>query len=279
MLSTSSIGTGLPSRLDVQQVAQMDRRVGLHRRGILLPQVIGRPVAGRLQHVHRLRFPGVLFARPPRLVEPADGQHVRAPQPALGVDLLQLLLNPVRPMPEMRLCMPGKYSAHHRTAQAHRLEVQPAAIGRDDRDPHLRHDLQKTRVDGIAIAPHRVGQLPSSSPAINPVGNGILRQIGVHRRRPADQHRKVMRIDAFRRPHVDRTERPQPLARQPAMHRAGGKDHRHRHPPLALMLIRQHQMPGTRPHGILGLGPDALQPLPQVVAPRDTGKVQSMKAT
>ena len=42
----------------------MDRRVGPHRGGVLLPDVIGRPVAGRLQHVHGLRFPGVAVGHP-----------------------------------------------------------------------------------------------------------------------------------------------------------------------------------------------------------------------
>ena len=33
------------------------------------------------------------------------------------------------------------------------------------------------------------------------------------------------------------------------------------------MLVRQHQMPGARAHGILGLGADTLQPLAQIVQP------------
>ena len=37
------------------------------------------------------------------------------------------------------------------------------------------------------------------------------------------------------------------------------------------MLIRQHQMPGTRPHGILSLGADTLQPLTKIIQTR-TGR-------
>ena len=43
----------LAQRLDVQKVAYVDRRVGPHRGTVLLPQVIGCAVAGRLQHMHR----------------------------------------------------------------------------------------------------------------------------------------------------------------------------------------------------------------------------------
>ncbi len=110
----------------------------------------------------------------------------------------------------------GEIFGHHRAGQAHGLKVQTAAIGRQHRNPHLRHDLQQTRINRLAIAAHGFGQSAFDQPATHPVRDGILRQIGVHRGRPtADQHRKIMRINAFRRPHVDRTEGAQALARQP----------------------------------------------------------------
>ena len=38
------------------------------------------------------------------------------------------------------------------------------------------------------------------------------------------------------------------------------------------MLVRQHQLPGARPHGIFRLGPDPLQPLAQGIRPGISGK-------
>jgi hypothetical protein len=209
-------GHGLAQGLDGEQVAQMHRRHRLHLGRILLPHLEGGARHRRLQHVHRGRFPGMGLPRPARLVEAADGQNIAPALPAKGMNPLDLLLDAGQADAGNPALHPGEIVRHHRAAQPHRLEVQAPPVGGDDRDPHLRHDLEKPRVDGLAVAPHGVGQRAVDQPLLDPVGDGILGQIGVHHRRPAaDQHREVMRVDAFGRPHVERTEGPQPLPRQP----------------------------------------------------------------
>lgn len=199
--------------LDVQQVAQMDRRIRLHLLRILLPQLVRRLVTGHLQHMHRGRFPGMGLAAGARLVEAADRQHVQTGFPALVMHLLGLVLNAADADAADPAGHAGEVIGTHRPAQAHRLEVQTAAIGGNHRDPHLRHDLQQPLVDRLAITRHRLGQRPVQQPALDPVGQRILGQIGVHDGRAAgNQHREVMRIDTFRRPHQQRTEGAQPVA-------------------------------------------------------------------
>ena len=90
----------------------MDRRPRLHRLGILLPDVVRPAVTGRLQDMHRPRLPGVALARAPRLVEAADRQHRVAAAPGRArASASTCRCTPVMPMPEIRLSMPGKYSA------------------------------------------------------------------------------------------------------------------------------------------------------------------------
>ena len=79
--------------LDVEQVTQMDRRVALHLFRILLPHLIGRLVAGHLQHMHAARLPSVFFARLALLVETANRHHDPVALPAFGVDFFGFALN------------------------------------------------------------------------------------------------------------------------------------------------------------------------------------------
>ena len=173
-------------RLEVQEVAQVDRRPRLHRLRILLPDLERPAVAGRLQDVHRPRLPGVALARAPRLVEAADRQHRVAAAPAERMHPLDLPLHPGDADARDPAEHPGEILRHHRPAEPDRLEVQPAAIGGDHRDPHLRDDLQQPLVDRSAEPRHRLLERPLDQPPRDPVGDRILRQIGVDRRRAAD---------------------------------------------------------------------------------------------
>ena len=119
----------LAQHLDVQQIANVNRRIGPHRGGILLPDVIRRPVTGRLQHMHRLGFPSVLFARPPRLVDAANRQHIRATRPALGVHLFDLHLQTLQTNARNPALHAGEIFRHHGAGQTHSLKVQTPAIG------------------------------------------------------------------------------------------------------------------------------------------------------
>ena len=63
----------------------------------------------------------------------------------------------------------------------------------------------------------------AEQPARLPVDDRGFRQIGVHRgRADADQHRIIMRIEAFGGAHVDRGVGAQPAADEMRVHCSGG---------------------------------------------------------
>ena len=92
MLSTCSNGIASPNGFKVQQVPQVDRRVALHLRRILLPHLERGSIAGRLHHVHACGLPRVGLSGLAGFVEPADRQHVCA-VPPFGVDLFDFALD------------------------------------------------------------------------------------------------------------------------------------------------------------------------------------------
>ena len=93
----------------------------------------------------------------------------------------------------------GEIIRHKRAGEAERLEIVPAAIGGDDRDAHLGHDLQETSLNGRLVIMHALFQRHVAiKTAAMPVSDGILREIGVHAgRADADEHGEVMRIQTF----------------------------------------------------------------------------------
>ena len=118
----------LTHRLDVQKVPQMDRRVGLHRLAILLPQIEARAGTGGLQHVHGLRFPGVFLARTAGLIETTNRQDILTTAPAQLMNLFDLGLNAHHADTRDPRLHAGEELVHHRTGQANRLEVQAAPV-------------------------------------------------------------------------------------------------------------------------------------------------------
>ena len=129
-------------------------------------------------------------------------------------------------------------------------------------------------VNRLTVFLHRLRQGHVQEPALNPVGEGIFGQIGVHHgRAAAHKHREVMRVDTFRRTHVERGKGPQPLADEVTVHRAGRKDHRHRDPVGPAVLIGQHQMARARAHGVFRLGPNPRQPGAEIAVARLKGAV------
>jgi hypothetical protein len=112
--------------------------------------------------------------------------------------------------------MPGK-NRHQRARQADRLEIVAAAIGADDRDAHLGHDLQQALVDRLLVAPQAVVRAARSPnrPRRWRSAIALLRQVGVDRGgADADQHGEVVHVQAFGRAHVDRGEGAQALAHE-----------------------------------------------------------------
>jgi hypothetical protein len=87
------------------------------------------------------------------------------------------------------------------------------------------------------------------------LGNAFLRQIGVdgggaH----ADQHREIMRVDAFGRAHIDGRVGSQALAHEMAVHCARGQNHRHCRQIAADALVGQDQVVVALANRVFGFG-------------------------
>ena len=239
-------GYWIAKRLDVQKIAQVDRRIALHLGRILLPDFVRGFVTRHLHHVHRRRFPGMCLARLARFVKTADGHDRSVRGPTTLVHFFGLVLNSPDTDTTDATGHAGEVLGTHRTAEAHGLKVQAATIGRNHRNPHLGHDLQQALIDGMTIACHRLGQCRVQQAALDPIRQRILCKVGVdHRRTRADEHSKVVRVDTFCRPHVERAKCPQTVAHQMAVHCRGRKDHRHRNLVRVTLVVGQHDMPGA----------------------------------
>ena len=107
---------GFAQHFDIQQIADVNGRVGPHGCRILLPQIERRAVAGLLQHVHGLGFPCVLFTRTPGFVEAADGQNIGPTAPAFGVNLFGLDLDTRQTDARNTALHAGEIFGHHGAA-------------------------------------------------------------------------------------------------------------------------------------------------------------------
>ena len=224
----------------------MDRRVRLHRTRILFPQLVRCAVTGLLHQVHCLRFPCVLFALTAGFIETTNRQNIRFTDPTGRVNFFCLTLDTIDPDTGNPALHAWEIFRTHRTRQSNGFKIQTPAIRRDYRNPHLRHDLQQTLVDSIAVPRNSLGQCAFQQTAFNTIIQAVFGQIGVHNSRTAaNQHGKIMRVNTFGRPHVDRCECAQTFTGQPRMHSRRRQNHRRRNLVFILMLIRQHQMPSA----------------------------------
>ena len=82
----------LTQGFDIQQIAQMNGRVGFHLGTELLPHLVRGLVTGDLQHVHAGGFPGMSLAGLAGFVKTTDGQH-RVRRPTTGMNFFGLALN------------------------------------------------------------------------------------------------------------------------------------------------------------------------------------------
>ncbi len=98
------------------------------------------------------------------------------------------------------------------------------------------------------------------------VGDRLLSQIGVDRgAADADQHRKVMDVEAFAGAHVERGEGAELLAHEMRMHGAGGEDHRDRRALAIHRRVRQDHVSAAAAHRFFGLLADAADRVAQRV--------------
>ena len=106
----------------------MDRRHRLHLGGILLPYLKAGLVAGRLQQMHRGRFPSVRLAGFARFVEAADRQNVLSTAPAFNMHFFGFALDTGYPDAADPAGHSGEILGAHGARQADCLKVKTAAI-------------------------------------------------------------------------------------------------------------------------------------------------------
>ena len=234
---------------EVQKVAERDGRLIAQGVGVGLEGGVVASVAGGLQAVDQVGLEGVGLAPAALAVEAADGERaggLPGPKsaPPAAVQLQRPLLQPGEPDAGDARGHAGEGLGHHGAAEAHRLEVVASAIGRDDADAHLGQNLQEARLHRRLVVQAHVAQgQGAGKPALLPILEGFLRQVGVHRRGPhAHQHRKGVGVDGLGRAHDQRHVAAQPLAHEVAVHRPHGQDHRHGHGVVARGFVGEHDL-------------------------------------
>ena len=170
------------TRHEVEEVADGDGRQLLHRLRIALEGLVGFRGHGRLQRVNEFRRPGVCLAGLAVLVESADrqGHHILVPGPLM--ELHHAVLDAGHADAGNAAGHGGEIFGDEGAREAERLEIGAAAIGGDDGDAHLRHDLQETLVDRIAEIVEALieGEVAEQAAAAAILDRG-LRHIGIDR--------------------------------------------------------------------------------------------------
>ncbi len=109
------------------------------------------------------------------------------------MDFFDLALDTADPDARNTARHAGEELGAHRTAEAHRLKVKTATIGRDDRNPHLRHDLQKPLINRLTIPRHGGRKIHVEKPAFDPLCKAIRGKVGLTTVAPARSARQIMR--------------------------------------------------------------------------------------
>ena len=146
----------------------------------------------------------------------------------------------------------GEAQLDHLPRQADDLEQLRAAVAGDRRDAHLGEDLQQPLVQAGAVAAlDRREVLRRGLAAALQRGQRLQRQIGMHGGGAvADQRRDVVRVADGAGVDQQVGAAAQPGADQRVVHRAGGEQGMHRHPPRRRVAVGQHQ-----DHAAVGDGP------------------------
>ena len=194
-------------------------------------------------------------------IEPADGKCRHFLGERFGMLPADALLDPGQTDARNAGWHAREVLGHHGTRQSHGFEIVAGAIGRDDRDAHLRDDLEQAGTDAVHVALHAFAQPPAAEQATGmPIGNAFLCQPGVDSRRTnANQNCEVMRIDAFRRTNIQRRERPELRADKVRVHGAGGEDHRNCGYRRTNAFIREDQVGIAAADCFLGLRTDLVE--------------------
>ena len=204
---------GRAGSFEIEQVSQLDRIARMHRVDILAIDRIVAAVTGSLQRVDQVAVERVQFVRCAQAVETANGQRDHILIERLLVTHQRVLLEAGKAEARDAARHAGEIIRHQRAAEAERFKVIAAAIGGDDRDAHLRDDLQETRFDGIFEVLHGLAecQIPEQAARMT-VGDRFLCEIGIDAScADADEDSEIVRIQTFSRAHGDRAEGSQAL--------------------------------------------------------------------
>jgi hypothetical protein len=148
-------GTGRQLVFEVQQVTQLDRARVFQRVGKLAVHRIIACVTGGLQRVDQRAVQGVRLVLCAQAVEPADRQRDHILIERHFVAHQRVLFQARQAEARDAAVHAGEIVGHKRAGEAERLEIVAAAIGRDDRDAHLGHDLQQARLNGgLVVCTH-----------------------------------------------------------------------------------------------------------------------------
>ena len=251
--------------IEVEQVAQCYRLLLVDQLGVFLVGGVGVARDRVLQLVDLRPLERMALATPAVAIEPADRQGRVVLVIGARMQSQHLVLDAGETDARDPGDEAGEVLGAQRAGQADRLEVVAAAIARQDRDAHLRHDLEQALVDRLLVVGERLLQRePRQQAARGAIGDRRLGEIGVDRRgADPDQHRDVVHVEALAGAHRDRAEAAQALAHEMAVHGAGGEDHRHRRTRLRARLVAQHDLLVALAHRVLGLEADPGKAVPQ----------------
>ena len=257
------------SSLEIHQVAEVDRSLASDKRRVFFPAFIGAGVTGMLHRMDQLTVKGVTLTGPAIAEEAANRKDRIGCLEGFAVHVGDTGRDAGQAKAGNARRHGREIFRHKRTRQAKRLEVIATAIGGDDRNAHLRHDLQQAVLDRLAVVGDSVGKgQAGQQPTVMPLGNGFFGDIGIDGGRPdADQNREMMNIEALASGHIDRGKGAELLADKMRMHRACGQDHRDRTTCVGHTAIREHHMLASRTDGLFGLTRDPVQRGGKIIRP------------
>ena len=159
-----------------------------------------------------------------------------------------------------------KATLHDFFVETNNFEQLRAAITRDRRDPHLRHDLEETLANTTTITATKL-LLSIEIAAPRDVVQRLVHEVRIHHRRAVtNQAGDVVRIARDPGFHDDVGVTAQPGTHEVMMHGAGGEQRMHRQLVFIEIAIAQHQQQLAVAHRLFGLRANQVKRLRQAQA-------------
>ncbi len=172
----------LMTRIEIKQITQIEWRTPVHTFGIALVHLVAVGRDGSLQSVDQASLESVGFTAIAIAIDAADGERHNLILIGFAVEFQRTALNAREPDARDTRWHTGEKFGDQRAGKPDGLEVVAAAIGREDGDAHLGHDLEKTIVDRLLVAGNAVlERVVRQQTAAVPFGDAFLGKIGVDR--------------------------------------------------------------------------------------------------